>query len=572
LTASYQLLITYPLVHHSFDRFAAKASSSKMASTFSATKSLDSIVKLTGPENLHQWKENFKALAQLHRLWMHYDGSGDHKYANKPQLTSTTYDLYSDVKFEGTSTLPTSLNERYNIIQYNEDLKEWKLYQSRIKEAWDFIKLSVEQHLLNYANNYSQPSEYYRWLIRCNSVNTHVRLHFLYEQFSRTSLEKDQSIQQYANKLNELNARIIAAGGKLENDQVKARILSGLPKSYQHFRTAYYMLNQDISASDLIHLLVQEEQSKRLQGLDKKEEKVNAVSINQVNRNKNTNQNANKCDKCDTCGYRHGGECMVKKGVIPKDWQGSDEARKRLQERIGQYKEKVKSMAASTTESKSKKDKVTPLVLSAVFFIQQQPIAAKMDLDQTDIQDDEDSVEAIEPPIESSDECHEWYLDSCASAHFTNNKRYFKTFRPINHHTASTVTSDLFSIEGIGTIQLEVLTQEGTKVLFQVNDVYCLPRIRMSLLSPTELFRQSGITGMWGETDNQGKTKRRWKIATGGRQRVEREQRAEEKAKSKPAEMMKGKEEKNEKTTEKGGGTGIFKQAGQRGSSPRASS
>jgi hypothetical protein len=72
--------------------------------------------------------------------------------------------------------------------------------------------------------------------------------------------------------------------------------------------------------------------------LDKKEEKINTIIINQTdgnrNNNQNTNQNTNRRDKCDTYGYRHDEECMVKKGVIPKDWQGSDEVRKRLQNRI----------------------------------------------------------------------------------------------------------------------------------------------------------------------------------------------------------------------------------------------
>jgi hypothetical protein len=71
-----------------------------------------------------------------------------------------------------------------------------------------------------------------------------------------------------------------------------------------------------------------------------------------------------------------------------------------------------------------------------------------VDLDYTDTSD-EDSVKMIELRIESSDECHEWYLNLCVSAHFTNNKRYFKNYRPINNYTASTVTSDLFSVERI---------------------------------------------------------------------------------------------------------------------------
>jgi hypothetical protein len=51
--------------------------------------------------------------------------------------------------------------------------------------------------------------------------------------------------------------------------------------------------------------------------LDKKEEKINTVTINQIdwnkNNNQNINQNTNRRDKCDIYECRHGGEYMVKK-------------------------------------------------------------------------------------------------------------------------------------------------------------------------------------------------------------------------------------------------------------------
>jgi hypothetical protein len=85
---------------------------------------------------------------------------------------------------------------------------------------------------------------------------------------------------------------------------------------------------------DLINLLIQKEQSRKLQELDKKEEKINTIIINQTdgnrNNNQNINQNINRRDKCDICGYKHGRECMVKKDMILKDWQSSDEVRKRF--------------------------------------------------------------------------------------------------------------------------------------------------------------------------------------------------------------------------------------------------
>jgi hypothetical protein len=154
---------------------------------------------------------------------------------------------------------------------------------------------------------------------------------------------------------------------------------------------------------------------------------------------------------------------------------------------------------STTNKNKIRKNKSTPLVVLATFFDQHQSTATQINLNHSDTSD-EDSIKTIELPIESSDECHEWYLDSCALTHFTNNKRYFKNYRQINNQTASTVTNDPFSIKRIKTIQLEILTPKEIKIRFQINNIYYSPKIRMNLLSSTKLFRQSEITDIWGDT------------------------------------------------------------------------
>jgi hypothetical protein len=106
--------------------------------------------------------------------------------------------------------------------------------------------------------------------------------------------------------------------------KLKSRILNNLSKSYQHFKIIYYLINQDIVIVDPINLLIQEEQSRKFQKLNKKKEKINTVITNQIdgnrNNNQNTNQNTNRRDKCDTYKYRHGGEYMIKKDMISKNW------------------------------------------------------------------------------------------------------------------------------------------------------------------------------------------------------------------------------------------------------------
>jgi hypothetical protein len=62
---------------------------------------------------------------------------------------------------------------------------------------------------------------------------------------------------------------------------------------------------------------------------------------------------------------------MIKKDIISKNWQDSDEARKRFQDGIDQYKkDKIKLDNSTTNENKSRKDKSILLIISATFFNQ----------------------------------------------------------------------------------------------------------------------------------------------------------------------------------------------------------
>jgi hypothetical protein len=106
-----------------------------MINIFSFIKSIDLIVKFSGPEDLYQWKENFKAIIQRYRLWMHFDSLINRKFIKKLMLILLIYDLYLDVKSEDAASISKFLNERYNTIQYNKNYKEWKTHQSRIEEA-----------------------------------------------------------------------------------------------------------------------------------------------------------------------------------------------------------------------------------------------------------------------------------------------------------------------------------------------------------------------------------------------------------------------------------------------------
>jgi hypothetical protein len=55
---------------------------------------------------------------------MHFDLLVDRKFIKKSMLILSIYNLYLEIKPENTESIPKTLNERYNHIQYNEDYKE----------------------------------------------------------------------------------------------------------------------------------------------------------------------------------------------------------------------------------------------------------------------------------------------------------------------------------------------------------------------------------------------------------------------------------------------------------------
>jgi hypothetical protein len=98
---------------------------------------------------------------------------------------------------------------------------------------------------------------------------------------------------------------------------------------------------------------------------------------------------------------------MVKKDIIPKNWQNSDKIKKRLQNRIDQYKKnKIKLNNSTTNENKSRKNKSILLIISAIFFNQHQSTVTQIDLNHSDTLI-ENSMKIIKLLIEFSDKYHE---------------------------------------------------------------------------------------------------------------------------------------------------------------------
>ena len=88
-------------------------------------------------------------------------------------------------------------------------------------------------------------------------------------------------MQDYINKIKSIRQRIIGAGGTIDDDQLKARLLSGLTSQYAAFKLTFRLMDQANreTVDQVCQILISEEYSRNKAGLDK-EQAVNYVSSN----------------------------------------------------------------------------------------------------------------------------------------------------------------------------------------------------------------------------------------------------------------------------------------------------
>jgi hypothetical protein len=158
-------------------------------------------------------------------------------------------------------------------------------------------------------------------------------------------------MQDYINKIKSIKQRIIGAGGTIDDDQLKARLLSDLTSQYAAFKSTFRLMDQanKETVNQVCQILISKEYSRNKTGLDK-EQAVNHVLFNQSQKEKGANNNtfSKQRDKYKICNYFHKGECFVKTGKIPSDW--SDVAKGRLRERIYQYRKDKTSINTNTVD------------------------------------------------------------------------------------------------------------------------------------------------------------------------------------------------------------------------------
>jgi hypothetical protein len=218
--------------------------------------------------------------------------------------------------------------------------------------ALGLIKLSVDSTIRQEASRHSTPLAFFNWCKEQFTPKQEIYLQDLFEQFWETSLAKLPNMQAYINKLKSTRERIIGAGGTLDDEQMKAKMMGSLTDQYAHFKTAYRLMPraEKETIDQISQLLISEEHTRSSARLEKKNV-VHYISSNRQSGfgSPQTSSLPSK-DRCKTCMCLHKGECHVKTGKIPNNWSAAKKAR--IQERIDQFKKHGKVTVANAIDAK----------------------------------------------------------------------------------------------------------------------------------------------------------------------------------------------------------------------------
>jgi hypothetical protein len=142
-------------------------------------------------------------------------------------------------------------------------------------------------------------------------------------------LAKLPNMQAYINKLKSTRERIIGAGGTLDDEQMKAKMMGSLTDQYAHAKTAYRLMPraEKETIDQISQLLISEEHTRSSARLEKKNVVYYISSNRQSGFGSPQISSLPSKDRCKTCMCFHKGKCHVKTGKIPDNWSAAKKAR-----------------------------------------------------------------------------------------------------------------------------------------------------------------------------------------------------------------------------------------------------
>jgi hypothetical protein len=126
-------------------------------------------------------------------------------------------------------------------------------------------------------------------------------------------------MQDYIDKNKRAYRQIQGAGGIIDLEHQKARLISGLTSEYASFKSMFHMLanNEKDTFDKVCYLLLNEEYQHKSTKRMAKESNVNMAYVPYANHTTSNNESIPKRIRCKTCQCFHKGTCFVETGEIP---------------------------------------------------------------------------------------------------------------------------------------------------------------------------------------------------------------------------------------------------------------
>ena len=151
----------------------------------------------------------------------------------------------------------------------------WKVVEEGIKaddekskeadsKAQSHIGLHVADHLLTSVDKCETAKATWQLLEDAYKAKSEARKQQLRQEMVRLSLRRGESLSEYWGRAKALRDQLLACGHKVEEDELRMTLLTGLPSEYQHVTNVLNLLDKQPTLDELLpKLLIIEHQNRR---------------------------------------------------------------------------------------------------------------------------------------------------------------------------------------------------------------------------------------------------------------------------------------------------------------------
>jgi transposase InsO family protein len=337
-----------------------------------------------------------------------------------------------------------------------------------IPESWNrkdekaqcTISLTVEDNQLIHIYNCNSARDMWMELQKVHERANLSSKMYLRKKLYKMKLQHDQNMQEYISETLQLVEQLRGVGEEVTDPQVATLLLCGLPDDYETLITALEARDEDELTLEYVkNKLVDAYKRKKNCEADSAETKTESALYSG-----NSKPNYARNSRYDSqYKDRETRSCFVckKPGHLKKDcriWKA----------RMKQEEDKK--------QNNSKQPNLAHKAKSAIVT----------DLDSSDI---DESIHGCFK-IDDGHVTNDWFIDSGATAHMTNNKNFFTTLDQSRNDHIYIANGTSINAAGVGDGYLDCIVDDGIIRKIEIKDVLYAPTLTGSLLSVKKLTKK----------------------------------------------------------------------------------